>query len=569
MRYRRRQLVLTSVFVLFVALFFSGCSDDSPADEGGCTSDEQCATDEICLQGACLGQGQAYCSTDEHCPSGPYECVDQVCKRTDFDTGQGSDSTNNDGNDTDVPDDTDDDVSVEGAPQVESVSPAPDATDVALDTPIEVTFNEPMDPFTITFYSIQLRDTNNRDVPVTVDYDDASHTATITPQNGLRPASGYRIKVESLARDTDGIGVDPEFESSFYTGADEPQAHTALAETFAPVLYQGIADTDGSGPNGDIPTRLDFDGNLSAADNGANSRRAQTTTKAHVYYSVTESEQYFFIHYVLYYPSRLDTTDQSRAEHDFAGAVLVVDKETEALLLAEGVQLLASGEATLAYKPSGSPVSLPGGGIGNMNLDTFDASTLEDGTHYPMYVPGGVHQTCNWHKSGQNGRCLHSPGEFGGDDNDGVVMRLGDSAQSYDEATMNQDSGHLEMSYELVPMAESIWAVRGSYSSGGLFDVPFVYNPIGTERPLGYTQQQAHVLPTRLQSSSTTTFGRMPFAWMANAGENNDGQWLMDPVYILPNRYNFGETVSTEYCHNFFFDIDHRTDGALPGCGDN
>jgi hypothetical protein len=567
MRYRSRQLVLTSVFFLIV-VGLSACSDDPPNDaESACTTDQQCADDEICLQGACLVQGQAYCSTDEDCPVGPYECADSVCKRTDFDTGPDADPTDSGADDTDQVDDAGQDASTEGFPSVESVSPGPDATDVGLDTVIEVTFDEPMDPFTITFYSLQLRDTNNRDVNVTVDYDEASRTATVTPDSGLQPASGYRIKVESLARDIDGNGVDPEFESSFYTVSDEPSDHRTLAETFAPVIYQGIADPEGSGPNGDIPTLITFDDNMSAADNGANSRRAQTQTTAHVYYSVIESEQYYFLHYILYYPSRLDTTNQTRAEHDFGGAVLVVDKENDTLVLVEGVQLLESGETTLAYKPSTSPVSLPGGGIGNMNLESFDPSKLEDATHYPMYVPGGVHQTCNWHKSGVNGRCLHNAGEFSGSDQEGLVLRHGDSAQSYDEATENQDSGHLELNYKLEPIAQSLWAIRGSYSNGGLFDVPFVYDPIGAERPVGYTPQQAHVLPTRLQSSSTTSFGRMPFSWIANAGEDNYGQWLMDPVYILPNRYNFGQTVSTDYCHNFFFNVDHRTDGAVPGCG--
>jgi hypothetical protein len=558
------------VLFLFVALF-SACSDDSSggdADTSGCTSEAQCADDEICLQGACLVQGQAYCSTDEDCPTGPYECVDQVCKRTDFDTGQDTDQTNN-GDDIGVPDVTFEDASVEGAPRVESISPAAGATGVAVDAPIEITFSEPMDPFSITFYSVQLRDTNNRDVPVVVGYDEASRTATITPQGGLREASGYRVTVDSLARDTDGIGISPEFQSRFYTEFGEPQEHTALAETFAPVIYQGIADADGSGPNGDIPTLIDFDGNTSAADNGANSRRDSTETKAHVYYSVLESEGYYFVHYILYYPSRLDTSDESRAEHDFAGALLVIDKDAEELLLVEGIVLLESGEEMLAYKPSGSPLSLQGGSVGNINFDTFDAATLEGGSHYPMYVPGGVHATCNWHKSPSNGRCSRNTGEFPGGDDAGIVLRQGDSAQSYGEATTNADSGLLEASYELVPLAESIWPLRGSYSNGGLFDVPFVYSPFGSDRPKGYTPEQAHVLPTSLQSSATTSFGRMPFAWMASPGHDNYGQWLMDPVYILPNRYSFGETVSTDYCHNFFFDIDHRTDGTLSGCGSN
>ncbi|WP_168210393.1 Ig-like domain-containing protein [Persicimonas caeni] len=494
-------------------------------------------------------------------------CVDQVCKREGFDAGDiGNDSGDQD---TGVPEDTFDDASDdEGPPSVESVTPAAGATDVATDTTIEIVFSEPMDPFTINFYSIVLRDTNNREVDITVTYDADAQTATVTPQINLQPAASYRLRVESLARDMAGNGLDPDFEATFYTAYDEPAEHTTLAETFAPVIYQGIADSQDSGPNGDIPTLLDFDDNLSAADNGANSRRSGTTTEAHVYYHVTESAQYYFLHYILYYPSRLDVDDQSRAEHDFAGAVFVVDKSDNSLLLVEGVSLLDSGEVTSAYKPDGSPVSLPGGNIGNMTLASFGADKLEDGTHYPMYVPGGVHETCNWHKSGSNSRCLHNPGQFRGTDGGGVVMRHGDTAQSYDEATENQDSGHLEMTYKLVPLASTVWAYRGSYGSGGLFEIPFIYEPTGTDRPIGFNPQDAHVLPRRLQSGATENFGRTPFFWLPSPGEDNHGQWLMDPVYILPNRYNFGESVTTEYCYNFFFDIDNRS-SSIEGCGGN
>lgn len=568
MRYRHRQL-LAAILMVTLGLLVSACSDDSnDGQTGDCQADDQCASGEVCLQGECVLRDQAECASDDDCPAGPYVCVDQVCKRQGFDAGDiGNPDADN--ADTTVPDDTFDDVSDdEGAPQVDSTAPADGATDVATDTAIEVVFSEPMDPFTINFYSIVLRDTNNREVQTTVTYDPDSDTATITPQSMLQPAAAYRLRVESLARDLAGNGLDPDFEATFYTAYDEPAEHAAVAEAYSPVVYQGIADTQDAGPNGDIPTLITFDDNLSAADNGANSRRSGTKTKAHVYYHVTESAQYYFVHYILYYPSRLDLGDQSRAEHDFAGAVVVVDKSDDSVLLVEGVSLLDSGEVTSAYKPTGSPVSLPGGNIGNMTLDTFGADKLEGGTHYPMYVPGGVHETCNWHKSGSNSRCLHNAGEFRGSDQGGVVLRHGDTAQSYDEATENQESGHREMTYELVPLAETIWAYRGNYASDGLFEIPFIYEGMGSDRPVGFNPQNAHVLPRRLQSDATENFGRTPFFWLPSPGEDNQGQWLLDPVYILPNRYNFGESVSTEYCYNFFFDIDNRS-SSIAGCGGN
>jgi methionine-rich copper-binding protein CopC len=559
------------VIMLFVATALSvgACSDDSEATDEECTYDGQCADDEVCLQGSCVVQGQSQCTTDDDCPSGPYECVEDSCQRIVVDAGDDADPNNNTSPDTSP----DPDVSTPDAgqpPYVVSSTPADGATDVDRQISVEVSFSEPMDPVTINFYSVILRDPNNRDVSAAVTYDDATDSATLVPDEPLHRAGGYRIQVNSLARNEAGVSLAPDFEARFAVEHDEPAELTELAEKWAPVIYQGISDTDDTGPNGDIPTLIDFDDNMSAADNGINSRQSSTRTEAHVYYEVIESNDYYFLHYILYYPTRFLGDGQSRAEHDFAAAVFVIDKESEQFLLAEGVRLTDSGEDAIGYKPQGSPMSLPGGSIGDRALRDFDPATFEgaDQTRYPMYVPAGEHETCHWHDDGTGARCLHQPGKFRGGDDMGVVLRPGDYADTFEDAQQNGDTGLMEMSYRLVPLATGMWAHRGDYSQEGLFEVPFVYDPQGDERPVGYRGDQQHVLPRRLQSNASTTFGRTPFFWMSSPASSNHGQWLLDPVYTLSNRYNFGESVATDYCYNLFFDIDQRGDASVDGCGE-
>lgn len=566
-----RGRLLAAAMIVSLTAFGAGCSDDGPAEERAeCAQDQECSSGQVCLQGRCVVQGQAECEIDQDCPTGPYECVENVCTRLSPDGG-GVDADPQPDVGPDVREDVFDDTG--GAdnepPSVENVTPADGASDVAVDASIQVVFSEPMDAPTINFYSVVLRDANNKDVSTTVDYDPSMQTATITPDEPLRAASGYRVQVDSLARDQAGNDLFPEFESKFYTAYDAPQAYKDLAATYAPVIYQGLVSKEGPGPNGDIPTRVDFDGDLNAGNNGVASRSAQTRTPASVYYQVTESAQYYFLHYLLYYPTRYDSRADTFAEHDFTGLVVVVDKPSGDILLVEGVSLLDSGEVTIGYKPAGSPVTLPGGGIGTMRLETFAADQLEEGTHYPMWVPAGDHEACNWYDSGVNSRCLHNAEEFLGGPEMGVVLRAGDTAQTFDEATANADSGVLEMTYKLEPLVEGMWRYRGSYSRDGLFEVPFVYEPNGAERPMGFSEDQAHILPRRLQSDATDSYGRTPFFWLASPGADNEGQWLLDPVYILPNRYNFGETVTTDYCYNFFFDIDRRGDASVAGCASN
>src|SRR5690554_1106022 len=575
---------------LALALLSSACSDDSASPEAGseCSIENPCPETKSCLQGVCVGRVLSQCNNDDDCPGGDYRCIDAVCKLPTPDAGpsanNGADASHN--NNPNPPDTT----AGEG-PRVVSISPADGAEDVALDTAITIQFSEAMDPTSMNFYSLVVRDANNLSLDLdavdAIVYDAETYTTTLTPAGALKPSEGYKVEVRSGARNMRGVGINPPVSATFITRYEEPARHRDLARTWAPILYQGIDPAEGVTPNenatnivnptrpdADIPTRIDFDGNRTASDNLRNAQDASEPMNASIYYSVSESDKYYFLHYILYYPTRYGV--DTHAEHDFAGLVVVVDKASQTMMMSESVSLVGAGEVTLGFKPEGSPVGVPGGDLGERNMRAFPPGELEDGTHFPLYVLAGSHQACHWYKTGRDGHCLHARAQFPGPatgaqpgaaaPTSGVLMRPADAGQTFEQATLSAESGFWEMTYALVPIPTGLWALRGNYDANGLFDLAFPYKPAGTDRPTGVGPDENLMLPKILQSNAPSTNGRMPFSWMATPGQRNQGQWLLDPVYIMENRYLFGGNTSTDYCYNFYLNIDNRGGAAYPGC---
>jgi VCBS repeat-containing protein len=105
-------------------------------------------------------------------------------------------------------------------PAIVGRSPALDATGVAVDTDVTVTFNEAMDPATIDTSSFRLRsEGSGSDVAATVTYEDVTHTATLNPDSDLAIATTYHVTVAGSVADTSGNPL----------GGDDTWSFTAAA----------------------------------------------------------------------------------------------------------------------------------------------------------------------------------------------------------------------------------------------------------------------------------------------------------------------------------------------------
>ena len=88
------------------------------------------------------------------------------------------------------------------APTVTSVSPANNATGVARGTNVTATFNEAMDPATITTTTVELRNaTTSALVTATVTYDAATRRAILNPNANLAATTRYTATVKGGSTD--------------------------------------------------------------------------------------------------------------------------------------------------------------------------------------------------------------------------------------------------------------------------------------------------------------------------------------------------------------------------------
>ncbi len=129
-------------------------------------------------------------------------------------------------------------------PTITGQSPAPGATYIALNTNIDITFSEAMDPGTIDGTTIRLRRSGaTEDVPAVVSY--SGLTATLDPTASLTPGVQYQVTVAGSVADLTGNTLGSDISWTFttvYSGsftdntsadfsAGTPGAGTYVAET--------------------------------------------------------------------------------------------------------------------------------------------------------------------------------------------------------------------------------------------------------------------------------------------------------------------------------------------------
>ncbi len=106
-------------------------------------------------------------------------------------------------------------------PSVTSVSPAQDSTTAATNTPVTATFNEKMDPATISGQTVKLRK-GSQEIAATVSYDANAKQAILAPSQPLENSTTYTATVSggaSGAADLAGNRLPSDYSWTFATGA--------------------------------------------------------------------------------------------------------------------------------------------------------------------------------------------------------------------------------------------------------------------------------------------------------------------------------------------------------------
>jgi hypothetical protein len=100
-------------------------------------------------------------------------------------------------------------------PEIVSTIPAKDAVDQSLNPLIAVTFNEPLNPNTVSAATIIVKDASGLAIDGTIEY--LGKVATFTPKTQLTKAAKYSVSVTTGVKDTSGNALAAEYTWSFST----------------------------------------------------------------------------------------------------------------------------------------------------------------------------------------------------------------------------------------------------------------------------------------------------------------------------------------------------------------
>ncbi|MEX2350429.1 MAG: Ig-like domain-containing protein [Flavobacteriaceae bacterium] len=101
-------------------------------------------------------------------------------------------------------------------PLVVSTDPTDGDINVPLDKVITVTFNEEMNPATLTMGSITIE--GQSEITGTISYDQSTLTASFTPSELLSSSTTYVGKVKTSVKDVDGNALQEDYVWTFSTG---------------------------------------------------------------------------------------------------------------------------------------------------------------------------------------------------------------------------------------------------------------------------------------------------------------------------------------------------------------
>jgi len=126
-------------------------------------------------------------------------------------------------------------------PVIESFYPGRGATDIPTNTQIIVKFNKSViNVSSQSFYLEKLNQTGT--VSVTISYDDASHTATLTPHQPLDYNTIYYVTLTSDIRSRNGVGLEPT-SWAFVTGIEADTEKPTIIEKSPTAQYYVDKDT--------------------------------------------------------------------------------------------------------------------------------------------------------------------------------------------------------------------------------------------------------------------------------------------------------------------------------------
>ena len=323
-----------------------------------------------------------------------------------------------------------------------------------------------------------------------------------------------------------------------------------VAARFAPIFYQALGDK----PRSDYITNFDFDGDWRGDNNWEHTDDKSFPLRAYIYYSVSETQTHFFIHYAVFHP------------RDYKGG------ERKGLILSEIIR--EGTKRGSGHDPTGLMAEAGVAHENDMEGVLIVVAKKDKKPDRVVFVEAFRHDDFASYVTGES--APKGFGLFKSDDErvllyvepkgHGIDAYSGDEKQTAKkEFLIYKFAGNAEdpdkqtdgsVGYELLPIQTTLWprAKVRTENKGTTYASSHNYAALS----LSVVQANGRIAVKKIKvgeigqafagDSGGLNMARPPWAWFDKARRGDPlGLWFFDPARIIKRDFKLGESFSTVY----------------------
>ncbi len=476
--------------------------------------------------------------------------------------------------------------------KIVATDPPTDGESKGVNAAFSVTFDKPIDPITLTPYTVEVRGPSGAEVAGELTAQGAKVSFAATAP--LPPLSRVSVTVTPLVSDDLGQSLEAPYTFHFHTPDFADMApYAQLASRYAPRF--DVALSEGADDAFDLlrsPTDIGWD--LANAGGVA----ASTPALARVAAVVIESHSHFFIHYQLFWHRRPAQPGTVGFDNDSASVTVIVarypqqrpvglqtwwkraDDEQMWLWLTDDAAVLPQGAKPSSF---GVRAILPSAQLFPPTTDGLGcaaSSSSCQARRAPLLLQGGSHRVCLRLDGGESAGAKACQWDAATEASSRLLRyQLANAPTAASAAGVEKGQAPKEFAYALEPLTTTFFARRGGpLLFGGKADISFVYTP-----PPGRPAGQKVAMGSKFVGGKGSEFGRPLWAFRWKPASNDSyydlprGTVALDPAYALWKRLGGGAGGPVEFdpiskagwslatCFNPLLFLDARGDAPCLG----
>lgn len=302
--------------------------------------------------------------------------------------------------------------------------------------------------------------------------------------------------------------------SSFLLAVEKPE-HRALAEYYAPVIYQ-----ESKSAVLDYITRFDYDGDWNGANNWRNAYRYEL--RAYAYYAVVESTNHVFITYAFYHPRDFTArplegmAPKTEHENDLEGCMLIVEKDKTPWGRPILLETLAHDHFYKYDNPSYRRVKIE---KKEKKQKRKISSPLDGSIVFLKQIDSTHHQQPAIYIEPEGHGVTAATAQVRDEDfkHPGIIYRFAGRG-----AELPRSNNDPDVSYDLIPIEDTLWAKRAEIGASSLYCCGDSY---------GLPDGQTILIGSAFNGPIGGCAAKPPWGWdQANDGPIEKGDLFRDPL---------------------------------------